>query len=98
MSSGQKAWFVHDHITSLGTKHQKLGLDPEEFVVIIWVGTNDVGIGNFITSGQAVNVSLPDVADCQLQTIRNLYKLGARNFIVNSMIPLQLTRLYANDS
>lgn len=41
---------------------------------------------------------MADLADCQLQSIRALHSLGARNFILNSLIPLQLTGLYSNSS
>ncbi|KAJ7145700.1 GDSL lipase/esterase [Mycena epipterygia] len=95
---GQTDWFIQDHVSNNGTKHQKLDMDPSEFVVIIFVGTNDVGINSFVTDNQTAQISLVDVAGCQLQTIRNLYALGARRFIVNSLIPLQLTRLYSNSS
>ncbi|KAF7366757.1 hypothetical protein MSAN_00934000 [Mycena sanguinolenta] len=95
---GQTDWFIQDHVTNNGTKDQKLDMDPEEFVVIIYIGTNDVGIHMFIDDSQSPTVSLADLADCQLTTIRNLYALGARRFIVNSLIPLQLTRLYSNSS
>ncbi|KAJ6620442.1 GDSL lipase/esterase [Mycena sp. CBHHK59/15] len=95
---GQAAWFVQDHVLNNGTIHQKLDMDPSEFVVIIFIGTNDLGINSFITDSQNPLLSLPDVAGCQLQAIRNLHALGARRFIVNSLIPLQLTRLYSNSS
>ncbi|KAJ7715260.1 GDSL lipase/esterase [Mycena metata] len=95
---GQTDWFIQDHVSNNGTKHQKLDMDPEEFVVIIYVGTNDVGLNSFVTDNQSATLSLADLAECQFQTLRNLYALGARRFIVNSMTPLQLTRLYSTDS
>jgi phospholipase/lecithinase/hemolysin len=95
---GQTDWFIQDHVSNNGTKHQKLDMDPSEFVVIIFVGTNDVGVHSFVTDDQNPQLSLVDLAGCQLQTIRNLYALGARRFIVNSLIPLQLTQLFSNSS
>ncbi|KAK1219443.1 hypothetical protein PQX77_017815 [Marasmius sp. AFHP31] len=94
--TGQQAWFIEDHITGYGTPRQKLHLDPQSFVVIIWVGTNDVGIHSILTSDTPTLVSLADVADCQLNAIRKMHKLGARRFILNSLIPLHRTRLYAD--
>ncbi|KAL0576781.1 hypothetical protein V5O48_005189 [Marasmius crinis-equi] len=90
--TGQQAWFIEDHISS----NQTLLLDPDDFVVIIWIGTNDVGIHTILTSDTPNLVSLADVADCQFEAIRKLHDLGARRFILNSMIPLHLTRLYAD--
>jgi hypothetical protein len=95
---GQTAWFIQDHVLNLGTSHQKLDMDPTEFAVIIFIGTNDVGLNSFITDSQNPALSLPDVAGCQLQAIRNLHALGVRRFIVNSLIPLHLTQLYSNSS
>jgi len=94
---GQTDWFIQDHIVS-GSKKQRLGIDPDEFVVIIYIGTNDVGRKTFITDSQSPNVSLADIAHCQLHALRQLHALGARHFILNSMIPLQLTKLYSNSS
>jgi len=96
--TGQMAWFVQDHVLQAGTPSQRLDMNPDEFVVDIFIGTNDVGLGSFITDGQNLTVSLPDLVSCQLQHITNLYNLGVRNFIIQSMAPLHLTGLYSNSS
>ncbi|KAF5390804.1 hypothetical protein D9757_004423 [Collybiopsis confluens] len=96
--SGQEFWFVQDHIDGFNTSGQRLLLDPASFVVIQYIGTNDVGINSFVTFNESANVSLPDVADCQLDHLRAMHKLGVRNFILNSLIPLQITKLYSNSS
>ena len=95
VSTAQKDWFVEDHIENPGTSSQQLLLDPESFVVIMFVGTNDVGFNSFVTNDNRPNVSLVDVADCQMDSIRRLHALGARQFILNSLAPLQLTPLYS---
>ena len=66
--------------------------------MVLFIGTNDIGIGNFVTNDQREAVALPDVADCQLDALRTLHALGARNFVVNALIPLQLTPLYGGSS
>ena len=63
---------------------------------MLFVGTNDIGINNFVTNDQRADVSLADVADCQLDTLRALHALGVRRFVLNSLIPLHLTGLYAD--
>ncbi|KIY68267.1 carbohydrate esterase family 16 protein, partial [Cylindrobasidium torrendii FP15055 ss-10] len=99
VASGQPAWFVEDHIASESeTEKQRLLLDPDSFVVIIFIGTNDVGIGSFITNDQAADVTLADLADCQVNAIRDMHRLGARHFILNALTPLHLTKLYSNSS
>lgn len=60
---------------------------------MIFIGTNDVGINNFVTNDQREGVSLPDVTDCQLDRVRVLHALSTRNFAVNSLVPLQLMGL-----
>ena len=61
--------------------------------IIAFIGTNDVGINNFVTNDQREGVSLPDVTDCQLDRVRVLHALSTRNFAVNSLVPLQLMGL-----
>lgn len=39
--------------------------------------------------------TLPDLVECQLGTFKRLYDYGVRNFLVLSLVPLHLTRLYA---
>nr|GAT56126.1 predicted protein [Mycena chlorophos] len=95
---GQADWFILDHITGNGTAHQTLDMDPSEFVVIVFIGTNDVGIHSFIDDDKSATASLADLANCQMQALRNLFALGARRFVVNSLIPLTLTKLYSNSS
>ncbi|KAF7326021.1 hypothetical protein MKEN_00453000 [Mycena kentingensis (nom. inval.)] len=88
---GQADWFIQDHIAQNGT----LDMNPQEFVVIVYIGTNDLGLGSFVTDDQPPTTSLASIAECQLQVLRNLHALGARRFILNALVPLQLTRLYA---
>jgi phospholipase/lecithinase/hemolysin len=70
-------------------------LDPASFVVVLFVGTNDVGIGSFATNNESPSATLDEVAACQIDSIRHLYALGARNFILNSMTPLQNTKTFS---
>jgi hypothetical protein len=98
VANGQLAWFAQDHVARDAEGRSRLLRDSEALVAIVFVGTNDVGIRSFVTNDQAPNVSLPNVADCQLDTLRALQALGVKHFIVNALVPLQLTRLYANDS
>ncbi|KAF8068620.1 hypothetical protein FPV67DRAFT_1083085 [Lyophyllum atratum] len=54
-------------------------------------------IHSFISNDRAGNSSLADLADCQLNFVRSMHSIGARQFVLTSMIPLQLTRLYADN-
>jgi len=72
----------------------KLDLDPETTVYSIWIGTNDVGFGSLLTGNQTEGVTIVDVTECVIAWAKTLYQYGARNFIFQNMIPLELTPLY----
>jgi hypothetical protein len=97
VTSGQLAWFMQEHVTRDAKGRMRLLRDPDTLAVIVFVGTNDVGVHSFITNDQVPDVSLPDIADCQLDALRALQALGVKHFILNGLVPLQLTRMYAND-
>ncbi|KAE9400601.1 hypothetical protein BT96DRAFT_881197 [Gymnopus androsaceus JB14] len=73
-----------------------LRLDPEETVYTLWIGTNDVGVAALLTGDD--NASIADVTTCMVDWVKVLYESGARNFIFQNMIPLELTVLYSADS
>lgn len=75
-------------------KEAKLRLPPSETVYTLWIGTNDVGAGALLT-GVDPGVTVVDTTKCAVDWVRVMYKLGARNFIFQNMIPLQLTQLYS---
>ncbi|KAH9922176.1 uncharacterized protein B0H18DRAFT_1018380 [Fomitopsis serialis] len=60
-----------------------LVLDPTDTMYTLWIGTNDVG------------VTLVDTIGCAVDWVKVLYGAGARNFVVQNMLPLQLTILYS---
>ncbi|KAF8884190.1 GDSL lipase/esterase [Infundibulicybe gibba] len=72
-----------------------LKLKPEETLYTLWIGTNDVGANALTTKNEA---SIVDVAECMVNWVSVLYASGARNFLFQNMIPLQLTTLYSANS
>ncbi|KAJ7083594.1 GDSL lipase/acylhydrolase [Mycena belliarum] len=78
------------------TGNGSLRLPAGETVYTLWIGTNDLGVNSLVTGSN--NASVVDVVACMVDWVRVLYKSGARNFIVQNMIPLELTVLYAADS
>ncbi|KAJ7471169.1 GDSL lipase/acylhydrolase [Mycena galericulata] len=78
--------------TSNGTLH----LPPDETIYTLWIGTNDLGVDSLITGSN--NASVVDVSGCMVDWVRTLYASGARNFIMQNMIPLELTILYSANS
>ncbi|KZT69467.1 carbohydrate esterase family 16 protein [Daedalea quercina L-15889] len=72
-----------------------LVLDLTDTMYTLWIGTNDVGVGELITGQQTPGVTLVDTVSCAVDWVKVLYMSGARNFIVQNMLPLQLTILYS---
>ncbi|KAF9061432.1 GDSL lipase/acylhydrolase [Rhodocollybia butyracea] len=70
-----------------------LKLKPEETIYTLWIGTNDLGESALLT-GDAVGF-LPNVTNCMVDWVKVLYENGARNFVFQNMIPLELTILYS---
>ncbi|KAH7909673.1 carbohydrate esterase family 16 protein [Hygrophoropsis aurantiaca] len=73
-------------------------LNPEETVYTIWIGTNDLGANALITGSDAPDVSIVPVRQCAVDVVKVLYASGARNFIMQNIIPLDLTILYSANS
>ncbi|KAJ7051151.1 GDSL lipase/esterase [Mycena amicta] len=75
-----------------------LRLPADETIYTLWIGTNDLGVSALLTGSDAPNVSLVDVTECMVDWLKTLYAGGARNFIFQNMIPLELTILYNANS
>ncbi|KAG7442030.1 carbohydrate esterase family 16 protein [Guyanagaster necrorhizus] len=75
-------------------KHNgSITLGPEETLYTQWIGTNDVGVYSLVTGSN--NASIVDVAGCMVDWVRVLYEDGARIFLLQNMVPLNETILYA---
>ncbi|KAJ7143672.1 carbohydrate esterase family 16 protein [Mycena epipterygia] len=74
-----------------------LHLPADETIYTLWIGTNDLGVSALLT-GSDPGVSLVNVTACMVDWVKVLYQGGARNFIFQNMIPLELTILYSANS
>ena len=72
-----------------------LDVPVDETVYAIWIGTNDVGNGAFLTDSQVKDKTLADFLDCVYSAIDRLYAAGGRYFVLMNLIPLNLTPQYA---
>ncbi|KAF8516085.1 carbohydrate esterase family 16 protein [Gautieria morchelliformis] len=80
------------------TAHGNLTLPPSETLYTLWIGTNDVGVGELLT-GQAVSgVSIVNTSACAVSWVQRLYDAGARNFFFQNMVPLDRVPLYSSNS
>ncbi|MCJ1407074.1 hypothetical protein MMC19_001144 [Ptychographa xylographoides] len=73
-------------------------LTGQNAVYVMWIGTNDLGVDAYLTDSQVPGNTLTNYIDCVFGALDSLYAAGGRYFVVNNVIPLQLTRLYANDT
>jgi len=71
-------------------------LDPDTTVYSLWIGTNDVGLGALLTENQAPGVTIVNTTQCAIEWMTTLYSYGARRFILQNMIPLQITPMYSS--
>ncbi|EGN96374.1 carbohydrate esterase family 16 protein [Serpula lacrymans var. lacrymans S7.3] len=72
--------------------------NPEETIYTLWIGTNDLGVNALLTGSDAPDVSIVQVRECAVDWLKVMYASGARNFIMQNIIPLDLTILYSNYS
>ncbi|ODH38349.1 hypothetical protein ACO22_02395 [Paracoccidioides brasiliensis] len=72
-----------------------LNLPRRETVYAIWIGTNDLGNGAFMTDSQAAGTTLPDYVECVFRSLDRLYDHGGRYFVLMNLAPLDLLPLYA---
>jgi len=70
-------------------------LNPLTTVYSLWIGTNDVGVNSLLTGNQTAGVTIVNVTECAISWMQQMYTYGARRFILQNMIPLNLAPVYA---
>ena len=63
-----------------------LKLNPEETIITLWIGTNDVG-RNALLTGSDKGVTVVDTTECAVDFIKVMYDAGARNFLFQNVSP-----------
>ncbi|KAJ3572023.1 hypothetical protein NP233_g3364 [Leucocoprinus birnbaumii] len=77
-------------------KNHTIRLNERETLYSLWIGTNDVGVSSLLTGDN--KASILDVAGCMVDWVTTMYGYGARNFLFQNMVPLELTPLYSAHS
>jgi hypothetical protein len=72
-----------------------LDLPASTTVYSIWIGTNDLGAGGFLTNEQAPGKTINDYVDCVFSSLDSLYQAGGRKFIIMNAVPLDQAPVYA---
>jgi phospholipase/lecithinase/hemolysin len=67
---------------------------PYNSVYALWIGTNDLGSGSFLTDSTFAGTSIVNYTSCVFEVFDALYAAGGRNFILMNTAPLQLSPEY----
>jgi hypothetical protein len=62
-----------------------LSVPADETLYTLWIGTNDVGVGELLTGGVAPGASIVTTSQCAVDWISTLYKTGARKFLFQNV-------------
>lgn len=95
MKQDQIPTFLADnqYVNSIG---QRALYNPSpQTVYVIWIGTNDLGNGVFLTESQPKGMPITNYTDCVFEQLDRLYAIGARRFVVMNIAPLDLSPQYA---
>jgi phospholipase/lecithinase/hemolysin len=74
------------------------GRSAENTVYALWIGTNDLGYGGFLSDSQAPGTTISSYVDCVWSVFDAIYRTGGRFFVLLNAAPLHLIPLYAAPS
>lgn len=77
------------HTNTLYTNRKK-----DNTVYSMWIGTNDLGAGAWLTDSSLHETTLPDYVDCIYKRFDEIYANGGRYFVLMNTAPLNLSPLY----
>lgn len=81
--------------SSTGTNTLYTDRTSENTVYALWIGTNDLGAGAFLTDAQAEGKTIADFIDCVWEVFDNIYATGGRRFVLLNEAPLEISPMYA---
>ncbi|CAK7215785.1 hypothetical protein SCUCBS95973_002595 [Sporothrix curviconia] len=67
-------------------------------VYALWIGTNDLGFGGFLSDAQAAGTNLSSYVDCVWQVLDAIYAAGGRRIVLFNQAPLHLAPMYRPQS
>lgn len=88
------AWIADSAVTEADGA-SFLNTPADETVYALWIGTNDLGVGAFLTDSQVPGTTLVNYTDCVFAQLGRMYARGARHFVLLNNVPLNLAPLYA---
>lgn len=66
------------------TRNGTLRLNPEETIITLWIGTNDVG-ANALLTGSAPTATVANTTECAVNFVKTMFENGARNFLFQNV-------------
>lgn len=79
--------------SNLGTEAYS-NLTADNTVYGVWIGTNDLGNGAFLTDEQQPGYVISDFIDCLWAVFDGIYALGGRRFAILNIAPLEIAPQY----
>ncbi|KAL1662984.1 hypothetical protein GGF50DRAFT_57866 [Schizophyllum commune] len=68
---------------------------PHNTLYTLWIGTNDIGAWGLLQGHGIGGATVVDTVRCAVDWVKRMYEGGARNFLWQNMIPLELTPMYS---
>ncbi|KAL1702110.1 hypothetical protein EV121DRAFT_210742 [Schizophyllum commune] len=68
---------------------------PHNTLYTLWIGTNDIGAWGLLQGHGIGGATVVDTVQCAVDWVKRMYEGGARNFLWQNMIPLELTPMYS---
>ena len=62
-----------------------INVNLNETIFTLWIGTNDIGVGELLTGQQNPGVTVVQTTECVADWVQTLYDSGARNFIFQNV-------------
>ncbi|KAH8659248.1 GDSL lipase/esterase [Tricladium varicosporioides] len=80
--------------SSTGTNTLYTNRKSDNTVYSMWIGTNDLGNGAFLTDSSLHETTIPNYVACIYDRFDQIYKAGGRFFVLMNTAPLQLSPQY----
>ncbi|KAK2052313.1 acetyl esterase [Colletotrichum caudatum] len=69
--------------------------EADNTVYALWIGTNDLGYGAFLTDSNAPGTTISSFVDCVWDVFDKIHATGGRRFVLLNVAPLEQSPLYA---
>lgn len=71
------------------------GISADNTVYALWIGTNDLGYGAFLTDSQGTGYVISDFVDCVWDVFDSIHAAGGRRFVLLNQAPLEVAPMYS---